>query len=69
MEAVVKSLTAAQDHEKISNLISLLTHDFALSPQANHRKVPLSLIINHYASTSRVRRGFETGELGLDVIF
>lgn len=39
VEIVVKSLTAAQDHEKISNVIALLTYDFALSPQANNRKV------------------------------
>jgi vacuole morphology and inheritance protein 14 len=38
VESVVKSLTAAQDHEKISNIIALLTCDFALSSQANHRK-------------------------------
>jgi vacuole morphology and inheritance protein 14 len=35
---VVKSYTAAQDHEKISSLISFLIDDFAMSPQANHRK-------------------------------
>lgn len=39
VEGVVKSLTAQQDHEKISNIIALLTSDYALSPQANHRKV------------------------------
>nr|XP_024381913.1 protein VAC14 homolog isoform X2 [Physcomitrium patens] len=38
VESVVKSLTGAQDHEKISSIIRLLTNDFALSPQANHRK-------------------------------
>ncbi|KAG0581787.1 hypothetical protein M758_3G007100 [Ceratodon purpureus] len=38
VESVVKSLTAGQDHEKISSIIALLTYDFALSPQANHRK-------------------------------
>jgi hypothetical protein len=36
---VVKSYTVAQDHEKISSLISFLIDDFAMSPQANHRKV------------------------------
>ena len=35
----MKNLTAAQDHEKISSIISLLTYDFALSPSSNHRKV------------------------------
>jgi hypothetical protein len=30
---------SVQDHDKISNLISLLTFEYALSPQANHRKV------------------------------
>jgi len=38
IEGVVKSYTAAQDHEKISSLISFLIDDFAMSPQANHRK-------------------------------
>jgi vacuole morphology and inheritance protein 14 len=38
VEGVVKSYTVAQDHEKISSLISFLIDDFAMSPQANHRK-------------------------------
>jgi vacuole morphology and inheritance protein 14 len=38
IEGVVKSYTAAQDHEKISSLISFLIDDFAMSPQANYRK-------------------------------
>lgn len=50
---MVKSYTAAQDHEKISSLISFLIDDFAMSPQANHRKVShftlsLSLSLNKY---------------------
>ncbi len=53
---MVKSYTVAQDHEKISSLISFLIDDFAMSPQANHRKVShftlslsLSLSINTLA--------------------
>lgn len=38
VEGVVRTLTAAGDHEKISAIINVLTHEFALSPQANHRK-------------------------------
>jgi vacuole morphology and inheritance protein 14 len=39
VEGTVRGLVSVQDHDKISNLISLLTFDYALSPQANHRKV------------------------------
>ena len=39
MEAIIRGLVAQQDHERISSLIHLLVHDFALSPQSNHRKV------------------------------
>jgi vacuole morphology and inheritance protein 14 len=38
VESVVKALTAAKDHEKISSVIHLLTYEFALSPLVNHRK-------------------------------
>ena len=42
VEAVIRGLVAQQDHDKISSLIHLLVHDFALSPQSNHRKVQSS---------------------------
>jgi hypothetical protein len=42
VEAIIRGLVAQQDHERISSLISLLVHDFALSPQSNHRKVQSS---------------------------
>lgn len=35
----MKAFTAVGDHDKISVIVSILTNDFALSPQANHRKV------------------------------
>ncbi|CAM6023272.1 unnamed protein product [Sphagnum balticum] len=38
VEGTVRGLVSVQDHDKISNLISLLTSEYALSPQANHRK-------------------------------
>ncbi|KAK1413718.1 hypothetical protein QVD17_35496 [Tagetes erecta] len=38
VEGIVKQLTAVGDHDKITAVISLLTHEFAYSPQANHRK-------------------------------
>ncbi|BBN11517.1 vacuole morphology and inheritance protein 14 [Marchantia polymorpha subsp. ruderalis] len=38
VEGVVKQLTASGEHEKISGVIQVLTNDFAMSPQANHRK-------------------------------
>lgn len=38
VEGVVRQLTTAGDHERISAVINVLTNDFALSPQANHRK-------------------------------
>jgi len=38
VEGTVRGLVSVQDHDKISNLISLLTFEYALSPQANHRK-------------------------------
>uniref|UniRef100_A0A0C9S6Q6 TSA: Wollemia nobilis Ref_Wollemi_Transcript_14439_1486 transcribed RNA sequence n=1 Tax=Wollemia nobilis TaxID=56998 RepID=A0A0C9S6Q6_9CONI len=38
LEGVIKNLTAAGDHERISGIIHVLTNEFALSPQANHRK-------------------------------
>ncbi|XP_076885337.1 protein VAC14 homolog [Bidens hawaiensis] len=38
VEGIVKQLTAAGDHDKITALIKLLANEFAYSPQANHRK-------------------------------
>ncbi|KAJ4974133.1 hypothetical protein NE237_007307 [Protea cynaroides] len=38
VEGIVKQLTAAGDHEKISAVIDLLHTEFTNSPQANHRK-------------------------------
>lgn len=38
VEAVIRGLVAQQDHQRISSLLHLLVHDFALSPQSNHRK-------------------------------
>ncbi|KAJ0692839.1 putative vacuole morphology and inheritance protein [Helianthus annuus] len=38
VEGIVKQLTAAGDHDKITAVINLLTHEFAYSPQLNHRK-------------------------------
>ncbi|GKC43373.1 protein VAC14 [Tanacetum coccineum] len=38
VEGIVKQLTVAGDHDKITNLINLLTHDFTYSPQINYRK-------------------------------
>ncbi|GJN08604.1 hypothetical protein PR202_ga26543 [Eleusine coracana subsp. coracana] len=38
IEGIVKQLATAGEHEKISAVIQLLTHDFTYSPQANHRK-------------------------------
>eukprot|EP00249_Psilotum_nudum_P024047 c29071_g1_i2 orf=535-2670(-) len=38
VEGVVRHLTAAGDHEKLTTVINVLINDFALSPQANHRK-------------------------------
>ncbi|CAN1796521.1 Protein VAC14 homolog [Linum perenne] len=38
VEGIVKQLTLAGDHDKISAVIELLTHEYTYSPQANHRK-------------------------------
>ncbi|KFK33392.1 hypothetical protein AALP_AA5G006900 [Arabis alpina] len=38
LENIVKSLTSAGDHDKISKVIEMLIKEFAKSPQANHRK-------------------------------
>ncbi|GKV13209.1 hypothetical protein SLEP1_g24255 [Rubroshorea leprosula] len=38
LEGIVKQLATAGDHDKISAVINLLTTEFMLSPQANHRK-------------------------------
>nr|KAJ0213610.1 hypothetical protein LSAT_V11C400162210 [Lactuca sativa] len=38
VEGIVKQLTAAGDHDKITAVINLLSHEFAYSAQANHRK-------------------------------
>eukprot|EP00897_Mesotaenium_endlicherianum_P002664 jgi/Mesen1/2425/ME000157S01563 len=38
VEAVVKQLNLQGDHERVHAVISLLINDFAMSPQANHRK-------------------------------
>ncbi|GAQ89365.1 vacuole morphology and inheritance protein 14 [Klebsormidium nitens] len=38
VEGVVKSLAAQGETEKVSALINVLINDFAMSPQANHRK-------------------------------
>lgn len=39
VEGVVKNLAAQGETEKVSALITVLINDFAMSPQANHRKV------------------------------
>ena len=39
VEGIVKQLTAAGDHDRISAVINLLTNEYTYSPQANHRKV------------------------------
>ncbi|KAL0005217.1 hypothetical protein SO802_012778 [Lithocarpus litseifolius] len=38
VEGIVKQLAVAGDHDKITAVINLLTTEFTLSPQANHRK-------------------------------
>ncbi|KFK33938.1 hypothetical protein AALP_AA5G081100 [Arabis alpina] len=38
LENIVKSLTSAGDHDKISKVIEMLIKEFAKSPQPNHRK-------------------------------
>ncbi|KVH96219.1 hypothetical protein Ccrd_001706 [Cynara cardunculus var. scolymus] len=38
VEGIVKQLTAAGDHDRITAVINLLTHEYTYSPQANHRK-------------------------------
>uniref|UniRef100_A0A0E0KAQ1 Vacuolar protein 14 C-terminal Fig4-binding domain-containing protein n=1 Tax=Oryza punctata TaxID=4537 RepID=A0A0E0KAQ1_ORYPU len=38
IEGIVKQLATAGEHDKISAVIALLTNDFTMSPQANHRK-------------------------------
>ncbi|XP_031121828.1 protein VAC14 homolog isoform X3 [Ipomoea triloba] len=38
LEGIVKQLVAAGDHDKINSVINLLIHEYAHSPQANHRK-------------------------------
>ncbi|CAK9140309.1 unnamed protein product [Ilex paraguariensis] len=38
VENIVKQLTVAGDHDKITAVINLLTNEFTFSPQANHRK-------------------------------
>ncbi|XP_059291696.1 protein VAC14 homolog isoform X1 [Lycium ferocissimum] len=38
LEGIVKQLTVAGDHDKITAVINLLTHEYTYSPQANHRK-------------------------------
>jgi hypothetical protein len=42
IEGIIKQLSTAGEHEKIAAVIGLLTSDFAMSPQANHRKVGLN---------------------------
>uniref|UniRef100_A0A0D9Z459 Vacuolar protein 14 C-terminal Fig4-binding domain-containing protein n=1 Tax=Oryza glumipatula TaxID=40148 RepID=A0A0D9Z459_9ORYZ len=38
IEGIVKQLATSGEHDKISAVIALLTNDFTMSPQANHRK-------------------------------
>ncbi|GAU20374.1 hypothetical protein TSUD_11920 [Trifolium subterraneum] len=38
VEGIVKQLASAGDHDKVTAVIKLLTNEFTLSPQANHRK-------------------------------
>ncbi|KAK4479712.1 hypothetical protein RD792_015244 [Penstemon davidsonii] len=38
VEGIVKQLTVAGDHDKITAVINLLTNEYTNSPQANHRK-------------------------------
>lgn len=58
VEGVVRQLTTAGDHERISAVINVLTNDFALSPQANHRKVSfffdsIDVFIDHGLAVAR----------------
>ena len=48
VETIIRQLTAAGDHERISNIIDTLENDFAKSPLANHRKVEvIPLFVNY----------------------
>ncbi|KAK4754500.1 hypothetical protein SAY87_002604 [Trapa incisa] len=38
IEGIVRQLASAGDHDKITAVINLLTTEFTMSPQANHRK-------------------------------
>ncbi|MFS7922596.1 putative vacuole morphology and inheritance protein [Helianthus anomalus] len=38
VEGIVKNLTMTRDHDKITVVINLLTHEYMYSPQANQRK-------------------------------
>ncbi|GJT07520.1 protein VAC14 [Tanacetum coccineum] len=38
VEGIVRQLTAVGDHDKITAVINLLTHEYTYSPQTNHRK-------------------------------
>ncbi|KAM0026879.1 hypothetical protein Hdeb2414_s0020g00563181 [Helianthus debilis subsp. tardiflorus] len=39
VEGIVKNLTMTGDHNKITAVINLLTHEYTYSPQANLRKI------------------------------
>ena len=38
VEGVVRTLTTTGDHEKLSEIITMMAHEFALSPKENHQK-------------------------------
>ncbi|KAJ0096269.1 hypothetical protein Patl1_15526 [Pistacia atlantica] len=63
VEGIVKQLAMAGDHEKISTVINLLTHEFTYSPQANHRKGGLiGLAAATVGLTSEAAQHLESGE-------
>ncbi|KAJ0038771.1 hypothetical protein Pint_22392 [Pistacia integerrima] len=63
VEGIVKQLAMAGDHEKISAVINLLTHEFTYSPQANHRKGGLiGLAAATVGLTSEAAQHLESGE-------
>nr|GLL32876.1 protein VAC14 homolog [Ipomoea trifida] len=56
LEGIVKQLVAAGDHDRINSVINLLIHEYAQSPQANHRKQIVPPVLDSFSDQDgRVR--------------
>uniref|UniRef100_A0A1S4CGR6 Protein VAC14 homolog n=1 Tax=Nicotiana tabacum TaxID=4097 RepID=A0A1S4CGR6_TOBAC len=64
LEGIIKQLTGAGDHDKITSVINLLTQEYTYSPQAHNRKGGLiGLAAVTVGLTSEAAQHLEVGRL------